>query len=185
MSDEEANAGSGEEEPPKKKSKALLFGLLGALLLGGGAFYGVFSGLIPLPFGEKPAELAEHADTASGDKYGKEKEAEEAGAEYVERPAAAFVQLDDLVISLGPNARSRHLKMVLSVEVDPEAEQGVTAVKPRISDVLNTYLRAIDEREIEAPRAMLRIRAQMLRRVQLVTPQDSVRDLLIQEFVLN
>ena len=42
------------EEPPKKKSKAMLFGLIGAVLLGGGTFYGVYSGMIPLPFGEDP-----------------------------------------------------------------------------------------------------------------------------------
>lgn len=184
MSDPEANAGAEEEEPPKKKSKALLFGLIGAVLLGGGTFFGVFSGMIPLPFGGEPAESEEMAETGKPAMAGKEKGAE-AGADYVERPQAAFVQLDDLVISLGPDSRARHLKMVLAVEVAPEAEQDVTAVKPRIVDVLNTYLRAIDEREIEAPRAMMRIRAQMLRRVQLVAPQDSVRDLLIQEFVLN
>jgi hypothetical protein len=32
---------------------------------------------------------------------------------------------------------------------------------------------------------MLRLRAQMLRRVQLVAPAGTVRDVLIQEFVLN
>ena len=56
---------------------------------------------------------------------------------------------------------------------------------PRINDVLNVYLRAVDERDFEVPRAMVRLRAQMLRRVQLVTPPGAVRDVLIQEFVLN
>jgi len=32
---------------------------------------------------------------------------------------------------------------------------------------------------------MERLRAQMLRRVQLVAPPQSVRDVLIQDFVLN
>ena len=184
MSDEQVDAGA-EEEPPKKKSKALLFGLIGAVLLGGATFYGVFSGLIPLPFGDKqPEESAAMAGKESHAMAGKEG-SKSVGSEHVERPPAAFVPLDELIISLGPDARARHLKLVVSIEVVPESEASVTAVKPRIIDVLNTFLRAVDERQFENPRAMLRLRAQMLRRIQLVTPQHSVQDLLIQEFVLN
>ncbi|MEL7416552.1 MAG: flagellar basal body-associated FliL family protein, partial [Pseudomonadota bacterium] len=58
-------------------------------------------------------------------------------------------------------------------------------LKPRISDVLNTYLRAVSLDELENPAAMLRLRAQMLRRIQLVTGEGRVRDLLISEFILN
>ncbi|MFL9503735.1 flagellar basal body-associated FliL family protein [Rhodopseudomonas palustris] len=39
--------------------------------------------------------------------------------------------------------------------------------------------------EIEDPSAMARLRAQMLRRVQIVTGEGRVRDLLITEFVLD
>lgn len=183
MSDEQANAGADAAEPPKKKSKALLFGLIGALLLGGGTFYGVFSGLIPLPFGSDAAAEGDGEAHASSDKNAEK--GESVGIEHPGSPPAAFIPMDALVISLGPTARSKHLKLVVSVEVTPESEAEVTAVKPRIADVLNTFLRAVDERELETPRAMLRLRAQMLRRVQLVTPENSVRDLLIQEFVLN
>jgi flagellar FliL protein len=56
---------------------------------------------------------------------------------------------------------------------------------PRILDVLNSYLRAIDVASIEDPQAMARLRAQMLRRIQIVTGEGRVRDLLVTEFVLN
>jgi flagellar FliL protein len=56
---------------------------------------------------------------------------------------------------------------------------------PRILDVLNGYLRAIDIAQLEDPSALLRIRAHMLRRIQIVTGEGRVRDLLITEFVLN
>ncbi len=169
------------EEAPKKKSKGLLFGLIGAVLLGGGTFFGVYSGMIPLPFGgEEKAE--EHAD---GDKSVEKEEHAEDGADKPAGPAYAFVPMEPLVISLGPDAKSRHLKVSVTIEVAPGSEEAVTLVTPRINDVLNTFLRAVDEREFEIPRSMLRLRAQMLRRVQLVTPKGSVRDVLIQEFVLN
>jgi flagellar FliL protein len=50
---------------------------------------------------------------------------------------------------------------------------------------MNGYLRAIDPAELDEPATLLRIRAQLLRRIQLVTGDGRVRDLLVTEFVLN
>ena len=180
MSDQQ-NAAEMEETPPKKKSKLLLIALVLALLLGGGAFYGVYSGMIPLPFGGEPEVAEGEAGESEGDGDGKQAKKKD----HVPIDQVAFLPLDEMVISLGPDAKSRHLKMRLSIEVAPESLNDVTTMTPRILDVLNTFLRAVDERDFELPRGMLRLRAQMLRRVQLVTPQGAVRDVLIQEFVLN
>ncbi len=179
MSDDPEEAG---EKKKKKKSKAMLIGLVGALLLGGASFYGVYSGMIPLPFGGAEPEAA-HGPAADAHADGAQEHGEVAAA--ARYTPAAFVAMEPLVISLGATARSRHLQVTLSIEVEPGTESEVTAVTPRINDVLNTYLRAVDEREFEVPRAMLRLRAQMLRRVRLVTPPGAVRDVLIQQFVLN
>ena len=172
----------GEEAPPKKKSKMLLIALILVPVLGGGAFFGVYSGMIPLPFGSEPVPAE---DGAHGD--GENHADDGHGAEEERLPVSqvAFVPLDEMVISLAPGATSKHLKLRLSIEVTPESMNDVTAVTPRIVDVLNTFLRAVDSEDFEVPRSMLRLRAQMLRRVQLVTPKGSVRDILIQEFVLN
>jgi len=168
-------------EEPKKKSKGLLFGLIGAVLLGGGTFFGVYSGMVPLPFGGGEVE------ESHGGEVGEDGKNEHVDGEnqVPGGPTYAFVPLEPLIISLGPEAKSKHLKVSITVEVVPGTEEAVLLVTPRINDVLNTFLRAVDEREFEIPRSMLRLRAQMLRRVQLVTPKDSVRDVLIQEFVLN
>ncbi len=56
---------------------------------------------------------------------------------------------------------------------------------PRVLDVLNTYLRAVEVRDLEEPSSLARLRAQMLRRIQVVTGEGRVRDLLISELVLN
>ena len=56
---------------------------------------------------------------------------------------------------------------------------------PRVLDVLNSYLRAVEVSDLEDPSALVRLRAQMLRRVQIVTGEGRVRDLLVTEFVLN
>jgi len=51
--------------------------------------------------------------------------------------------------------------------------------------VINTYLRAIDPSDLEDPTALLRLRAQLLRRLQMVAGEDLVNDFLITEFILN
>jgi flagellar FliL protein len=133
-----------------------------AVILGGAGFYATWSGLI-LGHAEEPAE-----SHAPGPLSG-----------------IAFVPLETMVVSLGPDASSRHLRFSAQVEVVDTAVADVTLLSPRILDVLNSYLRAIDAKAIEDPSAMARLRAQMLRRIQIVTGEGRVRDLLITEFVLN
>ncbi|MFN7222599.1 MAG: flagellar basal body-associated protein FliL [Paracoccaceae bacterium] len=152
------------DEPPKKKSKLpLLIGLLGALALGGGGFYATYSGLILAPH-----KTDTHAESA-GDAL----------------PDISFVPVDPITISLGPRSTARHLRFASQLEVSSSHTDEVRLLLPRISDVLNSYLRAVELVQLEDPSAMMRLKAQMLRRVQIVTGENRVRDLLISEFVLN
>ncbi len=96
-----------------------------------------------------------------------------------------FVNLDPLVITLGPNATSEYLKINVSIETAHDKAKAAEHLKPRFRDVLNTYLRAVDERDLAEPAAMTRLRAQMLRRLQVVADPEIVSDLLITDFVLN
>lgn len=93
--------------------------------------------------------------------------------------------LEPLILSLGPDARSSHLRLRAELEVPEKYAKEVTELTPRVLDVLLGYLRALTPADVEARNALLRLRAQMLRRVQVVAGEDRVRDLLITEFVLN
>lgn len=157
-----ATATAGTDQKPRSK-RPMLLGIVLALLLGGGGFYAAFSGLV-----------LGHADSHA-----------DAGAAPSPLGGIAFVPLETMVVSLGPDSGSEHLRFTAQVEVVDSAVADVTLLTPRILDVLNSYLRAIDTAEIEDPQAMARLRAQMLRRVQIVTGEGRVRDLLITEFVLN
>lgn len=154
----------GGDAPAKRSKRPLIAGLALALLLGAGGFWAAYSGMIPAG-ASRGHETAGHAGATD--------------------PDIAFVALPALVISLPAGANARHLRFTGQVEVAQDAAEGVAALTPRILDVLNSYLRAVDTRDIEDPAALARLRAQMLRRVQLVTGDGRVRDLLITEFVLN
>lgn len=152
------------EVAPKKKSKLpLILGVVLALLLGGGGFYATYSGMILGP----PAE--EHAAEAKAESL----------------PDIAFVPIEPVIISLGEAARNMHLQMTAQLEVAKPYADEVTLLMPRIQDVLNGYLRAVEVSQLEDPAALVRLRAQLLRRIQIVTGDGRVRDFLITEFVLN
>lgn len=168
---------SADAEPAGKKGKlGLILGVVGALALGGAGFYATRSGLVDpgaLLGGGKGAEGG-HAAAGEGGGHG------EAGG-----VGSDFVPIEPILVSLGPDAHARHLRFSAQIEAAPEQATAVASVMPRIVDALNTYLRAVEVRDLEDPAALTRLRAQMLRRVQTVTGEGQVNDLLITEFVLN
>ncbi len=164
MADEEEEA----EEPAKKSRKPLLIGLILAVVLGGGGFYAAWSGMI-LGSAHEPGQPA----------------TESAAAKDAPLPDVVFVPVQPLVVNVGSGNAQRHLRFQAQLEVARDAEEDVVKLLPRVVDVFNGYLRAIDASELERTNALVRLRAQMLRRVQVVAGEGRVRDLLIMEFVLN
>jgi flagellar protein FliL len=95
------------------------------------------------------------------------------------------VPIEPVIVSLGAGGEGKHLRFRAQLEVTSAHTAEVTLLLPRILDVLNSYLRALDPRELQDPAALLRVRAQLLRRIQMVTGEGRVRDLLVSEFVMN
>ena len=56
---------------------------------------------------------------------------------------------------------------------------------PRIRDMFNTYLRAVEARDLEAQDATLRLRAHLLRRIGVLVAPLEARDLLFTTFILK
>lgn len=156
------------QEAAKRGSKMpLLAGLVLALAGGGGGFFAAQTGIIAGLIGKN----LDATDTAS--------HSASANAEL------AFVAIDPLVISLPGEDGRNHLRFSAQLEVAPDYAQEVETITPRIVDVLNGYLRAVELGVLEDPAALTRLRAQMLRRVQVVAGPGRVADLLIMEFVLS
>lgn len=156
-----------EIEEPKSSKLPLIIGIVLALLGGGGGFFLTSSGII-LGGESQPAEAKEE-EKAEGEKA----------------PRIAFVPLDPLTISLNGDGSGRHLRFRAELEVDRAYVSDVELIRPRIIDLLNGYLRAVELQDLENPAVLTRLRAQMLRRVQVVAGRDQVKDLLIMEFVVN
>jgi flagellar FliL protein len=159
-----------ETTAPKRKKGLLIPLLIGVVLAiagGGGGYWAVTQG----PFAPDGAATAVQPAAAP---------APDAAPADV-----AFVPLETLVISLGPGETSRHLMFTAELEVDPAHLDEVTRLGPRVLDVLNSYLRIISLSELSDPSSLARLRAQMLRRIQIVTGTGRVQDLLVTQFVVN
>ena len=100
-------------------------------------------------------------------------------------PDVVFLPLEPVIISLGPEVRGEHLMFTAHLEVPRRHEAEVEHLVPRVLDVLNSYLRVISLEEISDPTSLAILRAQILRRIQVVTGPGRVQDLLVTQFVVN
>ncbi|SFB05294.1 flagellar FliL protein [Poseidonocella pacifica] len=167
MADEEPNT----QEVPKKSSKLpLIIGLVLGLAGGGGGFFAAYAGLIP---------------GLSEEEHATPQEVHETETELESVTGLAFVPVDPMVVSIGGLGSDTHLRFRAQLEVPASYESDVTTLMPRIVDVLNNYLRALELADLESNAALVRLRSQMLRRVKVVAGEDRVRDLLVMEFVMN
>lgn len=151
-----------QADPPRRGKKPLLLGLVLAVALGAGGFWLMWSGKI--------------AGSAS---------APDPAAEVADLPEIGFIPIDPVIVSLPSSGQSRQLRFTAQIEVAQPHQAEVAALMPRVRDVLNGYLRAIEPARFDEPGALPRIRAQLLRRIQIVTGEGRVRDLLVTEFILQ
>lgn len=151
-------------QTPKKRGRGpLLIGAILAILGGGGGFFAVQKGLLG---GSK----SDHAEIVEA---------------LPPTPDVGFVPIDPLNITLGRDSGNKQLRFQAQLEVRQGQEADVTKLLPRIVDVMNSYLRAVETRDFEDPNILPRLRSQLLRRVQAVVGNGRVQDLLIMEFILN
>src|SRR6056297_3123603 len=156
------------QDTGKRSKLPLILGCVLALSGAGAGFYAVQSGLL-LGGSAPDADQAVIPDAAH----------------VTAMPDVAFVPIDPIVISLSYAGGPGHLRFRAQLEVPSTYAAEVGRLMPRVVDVLNSYLRAIQLEDVREPSALVRMRAQMLRRVQIVTGGGRVNDLRSMESVLN
>jgi flagellar protein FliL len=159
-------AANGSDVRPKKSRKPLIFGLILAVLGGAGGFGAVQFGLI----GGGEADGDDHAESV---------------AELPPIAPVAYVAVDPVVVNMPRDSGRQFLSFAVQLEVAPDYAAEVEALKPRIVDVINSFLRAVEPADFEQTDILVTLRAQLLRRIQVVSGEGRVRDLLVQEFILN
>lgn len=154
------------EDEAKPSKLPLVLGVVGLLLGGGGGFFLTYSGTV----------MGEDVEAQS---------VEDPGLPVEPLPELAYIPLEPMIISVGKVSDGRHLRFSAQLEVRPEYKADVEKLMPRIVDVLNGYLRALEMEDLDRSGALVVLRAQMLRRIQIITGVGRVNDFLVMEFVLN
>ena len=140
--------------------------LVAALIMGGGGFYATYAGALDSVL-HPDAGTGQHGDAPSM------------------AHAPSFVELDPLMVTVGGAGSIRQLRFRAFLQLNEGARDSVTELQPRILDIFATYLRAVSVDRLEDPTSLLHLRAQLLRRVQLLAGPDIVADLLIIDFVIT
>jgi flagellar FliL protein len=187
--------GEGTEEgglnPPKrrlsKKQKIIAAVVAGVLLLGcigvGLYFAGVFGG------GTSHETVAEGAKEAHGEApaEGEAAEEETSDAQGKEAHVPVFYALGDILVNLaGDGKRPNYLKLTISLELADEKDKAtLDALKPRIVDQFQLYLRELRVEDLRGSAGLFRLREELLLRVSEVVQPIRIRDVLFQEMLVQ
>jgi flagellar FliL protein len=195
----DASAAEGEDgAAPKKKKLPLLFIVIPAALVvlggGGGAAFFLMQ--------PKPA-AAEDGGHGAEKKGGHDKKAEKKGGGHgapADGPADAslgviaegpdgvtFFTLPDMVVNIqAPDGRPTFLKLKLTLETrDAHVAEQLQAEMPRMQDMFQGFLRELRPEDLAGSAGSFQLRAEILRRVNLIAAPGKVDAVLIEEMLVQ
>lgn len=167
----DAASEAGGDSPAKPAS-----GLMGLVILGVASLVSSFALMYFLM--PPPTSHTEAAACVPG----------EAAVAVIEPAATAdqtYVELKEVLITVGSAPATRYLKMHISVITDADGTEAVKSAEPMLIDAFNTYLRSIEMKDFEDPGFYPRMREQLARRSELVLGSGVSNGVLITEFLLR
>ncbi len=147
--------------------KLLILGGAGllVLLLGGGAGFYFFV------FSAKPA--APEMKTAE--------------AVPITPPQIAYFDVPDIIVNIqSADGSPAYLKLSTALELNTAEEKaGLTALMPRITDQFQGYLRELRIDDLKGSAGVLRLKEELLRRINVAAAPYHVRDVLLKEMIVQ
>ena len=110
----------------------------------------------------------------------------------VEKKVTAFLDIKDMMIGISPdNAQAtisgaRMMKLHVSLEIaDGKELPSIQALQPRIEDIFLVYLRELRPADLQGSAAILRLKDELLRRVNLAIQPKKIEAVLIKELLVQ
>ncbi|MFO1127545.1 MAG: flagellar basal body-associated FliL family protein [Rhodospirillales bacterium] len=112
---------------------------------------------------------------------------DEAAAATATNAPPSFYALPDLVVTLNAGERrTRYLKARVSLELSAAQDASrVERVEPRIVDYCQTYLRELRPDELRGTAAIVRMRDELLKRVNAAVAPVTVREILFTDLMVE
>jgi flagellar FliL protein len=102
-------------------------------------------------------------------------------------PEVAFSDVPDILVNIqSSDGTPAYLKLSLSLEMDNELEKtGMTALMPRLVDQFQSYLRELRVDDLKGSEGVLRLKEELLRRVNASAAPYKVRDVLLKQMIVQ
>jgi flagellar FliL protein len=102
-------------------------------------------------------------------------------------PQVAFSDVPDILVNIQSNdGTPAYLKLSLSLEMDNDLEKtGMTALMPRLVDQFQSYLRELRIEDLKGSEGVLRLKEELLRRVNTAAAPYKVRDVLLKQMIVQ
>lgn len=193
VADGAAIEGEADAAPAKKKLPLLFIVVPAALVVLGGGGGAAFLLMQP------KAEAAEggHAGKAGGHAPAAKKGGGHGAADGEANPAlgvisdgpdgVVFYTLPDLVVNIqAPGGRPTFLKLKLTLEMkDAALAYHLQSEMPRMQDMFQSFLRELRPEDLAGSAGSFQLRAEILRRVNLIAAPGKVDAVLIEEMLVN
>ena len=173
------------DEGGKKKlpmKMIIIIAVAAVLLLGGIAAALVFSGVL----GPKKVEAnKEHVEEKEGEHKAEEGHGDEKHGD--EKHGPVFYDLGEIVVNLQTEGKRQvFLKLVMQLELEKEEDKAaIEKIKPRIVDNFQTYLRELRLDDLRGSAGLYRLREELLFRVTEAAQPLKVKDVLIQQMLVQ
>jgi len=185
------------EDAPKKKLPLLFIIIPVALLVLGGGGATAFLLMKPKPAaaeaegGHGAEKKAEHGKEEKKGGHGEKKgegEVDPAAGVIAEGPdGVTFYTLPDMVVNIqSADGRPTFLKLKLTLEMhDAELATTLQEEAPRMQDMFQGFLRELRPEDLAGSAGSYQLRAEILRRVNLVAAPGKVDAVLIEEMLVQ
>lgn len=102
-------------------------------------------------------------------------------------PKVAFSDMADILVNIqGNDGTPAYLKLGVSLELeDEEHKTAIAPLMPRITDQFQAYLRELRLDDLKGSAGVLRLKEELLRRVNVAAAPYKVRDVLLKEMIIQ
>ena len=102
-------------------------------------------------------------------------------------PKVAFSDMADILVNIqSSDGTPAYLKLGISLELDDDAQKTALApLMPRITDQFQAYLRELRLDDLKGSAGVLRLKEELLRRVNVAAAPYKVRDVLLKEMIVQ
>jgi flagellar protein FliL len=102
-------------------------------------------------------------------------------------PKVAFSDMQDILVNIqSSDGTPAYLKLGVSLELeDEEQKAALEPLMPRITDQFQAYLRELRLDDLKGSAGVLRLKEELLRRVNVAAAPYKVRDVLLKEMIIQ